>query len=74
VTDNGNDGQQDASGVDQKLRERLAREIATFNDALEAAVQAPTSKSLDSLAQAADRLMRAVGRVLIEAKRNAARP
>lgn len=69
MTDEHNEGRGEARGIDQDLRERVAKETAIFNDALDAAMQNPASEALDKLAQAADRLMRAVGRVLIEAKR-----
>ena len=59
----------EADGIGKELRERVARETAIFNDALEAVIHDPTPEALDALSDAADRLMRAVGRVPLEAKK-----
>ena len=56
-------------GIDEALRDRVAEEIEHFQEAFSAAEQDETPQNLETLAEAADRLMRAVGRVLIEAKR-----
>jgi hypothetical protein len=56
----------DDDGIDPSLRERVMEEIGIFTDALEAASANPTDEALDELRKAADQLMRAVGRVLIE--------
>lgn len=56
-------------GLDPSLRDRLADQIERFTDALDAAIANPTSQTLDDLRRAADRLMRATARVLIEAQR-----
>jgi hypothetical protein len=53
----------------ESLRDRVAEEQERFNDAFSAAENGETPQNLEDLAEAADRLMRAVGRVLIEAKR-----
>jgi hypothetical protein len=55
--------------VDETLRGRVAEEMQHFNEAFCAAEQDETTQNLEALADAADRLMRAVGRVLIEVKR-----
>jgi hypothetical protein len=57
------------SGIDEDLRSRVDEEIERFNESFAAAQQDKTPENLENLADAADRLMRAVGRVLIEAKR-----
>jgi len=57
------------NGIDEALRERVAEEIERFNEAVAAAEKDETPENLEALAEAADRLMRAVGRILIEAKR-----
>lgn len=51
------------------LHDRVAEAIERFNEALSTAEKNETPENLENLADAADRLMRAVGRVLIEAKR-----
>jgi hypothetical protein len=56
-------------GIDPDLRDRVRDEIPTLEDALEAAVADPTDENLDQLREAADKLMRALGRVLIEIAR-----
>jgi hypothetical protein len=56
----------DDDGIDPSLRERVMEQIGTFTDALEAASANRTDEALDELRNAADNLMRAVGRVLIE--------
>ena len=43
--------------------------METFTEALEAATANPTPEALDKLREAADHLMRATGRVLIEVER-----
>jgi hypothetical protein len=55
--------------IDKNLRDRVAEEIERFTQALSAAEKDETPQNLEALAEAADRLMRAVGRVLIETKR-----
>ena len=56
------------SVLSESLRERVAEEIGRFNEALSAAENHETPQNLEDLAEAANRLMRAVGRVLIEVK------
>jgi hypothetical protein len=53
-------------GLDRSVTDRVTEEIDTFTKALEAATTNPTPKALDHLEEAADHLMRATGRVLIE--------
>jgi hypothetical protein len=53
----------------ESLRDRVANEQERFNEAFSAAANGETPQYLEDLTDAADRLMRAVGRVLIEAKR-----
>ena len=57
------------TAISEDLRHRVDEELKHFNDAFAAAQQNDTPQNLEDLADAADRLMRAVGRVLIEAKR-----
>jgi hypothetical protein len=57
------------AGVDKNLRDRVAEEIERFTQSLSAAEKDQTPQNLEALADAADRLMRAIGRVLIETKR-----
>jgi hypothetical protein len=57
-----------SDSIDEALRGRVAEEMKHFNEALSAAEQDQTPQNLEALAEAADRLMRAVGRVLIEAR------
>jgi hypothetical protein len=56
----------DDDGIDPLLRERVMEQIRIFTDALEAASATPTNEALDELHRAADHLMRAVGRIVIE--------
>jgi hypothetical protein len=53
-------------GLDPGVSDRVTEELETFTKALGAATANPTPKALDDLADAADHLMRATGRVLIE--------
>jgi hypothetical protein len=55
--------------LDEPLRQRVADEVASFDAAFSAAIKNQTAQTLEELARAANRLMRAVARVLIEAKR-----
>jgi len=64
-----NTGDDDRRGIDPSLRERVIEEIGTVTDALDAATANPTDEALDELHEAADKLMRALGRVLIETER-----
>jgi len=66
VAGNGDDSQR---GIDRNLRERVIEQITIVSDALDAAVANPTDNTLDELREAADNLMRALGRVLIEIER-----
>lgn len=62
-------GDDDRRGIDPSLRERVIKEMSTAADALDAATANPTDEALDELYEAADKLMRALGRVLIETER-----
>jgi hypothetical protein len=53
----------------ESLRKRIAEEIERFNEAFSTVEMDATPQNLGNLVTAADRLMRAVARVLIEAKR-----
>ena len=53
----------------EELSHRIDEELKHFNEAFAATLVAATSQNLEDLVDAADRLMRAIGRVLIEAKR-----
>jgi pyruvate kinase len=54
--------------MNESLRNRVADAIERFIEALSAAENEETLENLENVADAADYLMRAVGRVLIEAK------
>jgi hypothetical protein len=69
VGDNG-----DPRGVDPALRDRVIEQIPIVTDALEAAVADPTDDNLDGLREAADKLMRALSRVLIVIERQRSTP
>lgn len=56
-------------GLSESLRERVAEEIERFNEAFSAAEKDETPENLKDLADAGDRLMRAVAAVLIEVNR-----
>jgi hypothetical protein len=56
-------------GIDPALRYRVVEQIPIIVDALEAAVANPSSVNLQRLRDETDKLMRAVGRVLIELRR-----
>jgi hypothetical protein len=53
-------------GVDQALRQRVMDGMSIVSDALEATTSDPSDKNLDELHESTDKLMRALGRVLIE--------
>lgn len=55
--------------MDESLLNRVAEAAERFSDAFNAAQTEESPRRLNDLADAADRLMRAAGRVLIEAKR-----
>jgi hypothetical protein len=56
-------------GVDPTVRDQVVRQIPIMVDALEAAVANPTAENLQRLRDETDKLMRALGRVLIELRR-----
>jgi hypothetical protein len=56
----------------ESLRERVAQATEVFHVAFSAAQTEDTPRNLNELVDAADALMRAVARVLIEAKRELA--
>lgn len=55
--------------VDPALRERIVEQIPIVTDALDAAIAKPTDEALERLREETDKLMRALGRVLIEVER-----
>jgi hypothetical protein len=56
----------DVRGIDPALRQRVIDGMSVVTDALEATVANPSDSNLDELHESTDRLMRALGRVLIE--------
>lgn len=62
-------GDDDRRGIDPNLRERVIEQIGIVTDALDAVKANPTDEALEQLRDAADKLMRALGRVLIETTR-----
>jgi hypothetical protein len=71
VAGNGND---DRPGVDPALRQRILDEFARLKGALDAAAANPTDQALDGLREAADSMMRALARVLLDAERQRGKP
>jgi hypothetical protein len=53
-------------GIDPALRQRVIDGMSIVSDALDAAVTNPSDSNLDELHESTDKLMRALGRVLIE--------
>jgi len=56
-------------GIDPGLRDQVVAQVSIMVDALEAAVANPTSENLQRLRDETDKLMRVLGRVLIELRR-----
>jgi hypothetical protein len=56
-------------GIDPTVRDRLMEQIPVVTDALDAAIANPTDDHLDKLREATDKLMRALGRILLEVER-----
>jgi hypothetical protein len=54
--------------LSESLRNRIGDEVERFDEAVSAAEKDETPANLENLVDAADRLMRAIGRVLIEVK------
>jgi hypothetical protein len=59
----------DRRGIDRELRQRVREESAIVTNALDAAVADPTKENLEELRASTDKLMRALGRILIEIAR-----
>jgi hypothetical protein len=59
----------DRRGIDRELRQRVREESAIVTNALDAAVADPTNENLEELRASTDKLMRALGRILIEIAR-----
>jgi hypothetical protein len=66
------DKQSDAQGaiLDPSLRDRVVRRMEPFVDALDAAVATPEPETIKDLQLAADELMRAIARVMLELGRS----
>jgi ribosomal protein S20 len=56
----------------RELYERVTKEVRDFDRIFSEAVQSPSAAARDELVDAADRVMRAVARVIIHAKRASA--
>ncbi len=54
------------SSLDPSLHERVVGRIEPFVDALDEAVVNPEPETIEDLQQAADELMRAIARVMLE--------
>jgi hypothetical protein len=52
--------------IDRGLRDRTARHIETFSEALDKVLVSPSPDAIDDLRATADDLMRAIARVLLE--------
>jgi len=62
------------AAVDPALRDRIMKQIPIVTDALDAAIANPTDDKLERLREETDKLMRALGRVLIEIERQRSAP
>ncbi len=58
------------AALDPSLRERVVGRIEPFVDALDAAAVNPEPETIDDLQEAADELMRAIARVMLELGRS----
>ncbi len=67
-------GDDDRPGVDPALRQRILDEFVRLKGALDAAAANPTDQALDGLREAADSMMRALARILLEAERQRGTP
>ena len=56
--------------LDPAFRERVVGRIGPFVDALDEAVANPESETIEDLQEAADELMRAIARVMLELGRS----
>jgi hypothetical protein len=59
--------------LDPSLRQRVVGRIEPFVDALDKAVVNPKPETIDDLREAADELMRAIARVMLELGRSSDR-
>lgn len=72
VTKTASAGDRGMSGIaDPRLRERISDAVSEFQHRLEAALARPAPDTIEGLRKAADRLLRASARVLIELERSA---
>jgi hypothetical protein len=60
----------ETAALDPSLRERIVGRIEPFTDALDEAVVNPEPETIDDLHEAADELMRAIARVMLELGRS----
>jgi hypothetical protein len=58
------------AGLDPSLRQRVVGRIDSFVDALDKAVVNPKPETVEDLQEAADELMRAIARVMLELGRS----
>jgi hypothetical protein len=56
--------------LDPSLRDRVVERVAPFVDALDEAVANPDPETIENLQQAANELMRAIARVMLEIGRS----
>jgi hypothetical protein len=70
----GSGNSNDPHGIDPMVRDRVMEQIPVVTDALDAAIANPTDDHLDELHEATDKLMRALGRVLLEVERQRSAP
>jgi hypothetical protein len=59
-------GNEKRAALDPPLRERIVGRIEPFVDALDAAIVNPEPETIEDLREAADELMRAIARVVLE--------
>jgi hypothetical protein len=69
----GNQSNHQRAALDPALRERVVERIEPFVDALDAAVVNSESETMEDLQEAADELMRAIARVMLELGRSSDR-
>jgi hypothetical protein len=70
-------GAEDDSGphdIDPTVRNRVVEQFPVMTEALDAALANATDETLDNLREATDKLMRALGRVILEVERRRGGP